>query len=116
MKICPSVVDRSRSYNYITLSSGMTLGKAGPCEAEESEVRLDIDGLTVCDGFILRQNVFRPHHGPDGLSSVQIASVIVMKKANNLIDTSVFSPCYLTPTETCKNSFCNTAFYELISI
>ncbi|XP_037049797.1 uncharacterized protein LOC119084060 isoform X1 [Bradysia coprophila] len=37
MKICPSIVDRSRSYNYITLSSGMTLGKAGSCEAEEAE-------------------------------------------------------------------------------
>ncbi|KAJ6642110.1 hypothetical protein Bhyg_07056 [Pseudolycoriella hygida] len=37
LRVCPSIADRSRNYNFITLRSGMTLGKSGPCEAEEAE-------------------------------------------------------------------------------
>ncbi|KAJ6637237.1 hypothetical protein Bhyg_09967 [Pseudolycoriella hygida] len=37
MKICPSVADRSRNYQFITLNSGKTLGTAGICEVDETE-------------------------------------------------------------------------------
>lgn len=100
MKICPSIVDRSRSYNYITLSSGMTLGKAGPCEAEEAEVRQLSVNQTGCISHF--GNVFRPHRGLDGLFSVRIASATVTKRAKIRTDISVYNPCYLTLIETCK--------------
>lgn len=98
MKICPSIVDRSRNYNYITLSSGATLGKAGPCEAEEAEVGLHSVSVQRFDSKIFS----RQNHGPDGLYNVRIAFAIVTKKAKIRTDISVCNLCCQTPNETCK--------------
>lgn len=106
MKICPSVADRSRSYNFITLSSGTVLGKGGSCEAEESEVRwrTQFGSLFVLLRYNLFIKCFRRHLGLDGLFNVRIASVTVTKKAEIPTDISVSNLCSLTPIETCKTS------------
>lgn len=54
MKICPSANDRSRNYNFITLSSGVTLGTAGSCEVEEAEV--SVDGFAKA--FFCKHSIF----------------------------------------------------------